>query len=97
VAKLPAIRSRIGSFLAKGREQDRIGARAFLHLGGLCEPEPAKRSWLRHGGRPATVLVLVWKWKKADAKQQLQGFYARAHFLCARQSSRMNLRAGVGW
>ena len=30
-----------------GKANDRIGARAFLHLGGLCEPEPAKRNWLR--------------------------------------------------
>jgi len=63
------------SRLAKGRDTSltrvkerregdiRIGARAFLHLGGLCEPEPAKRSWLfprKARKRPTTVSVLVW-------------------------------------
>jgi len=56
---------RLPGWRKDGESDIRIGARAFLHLGGLCEPEPAKRSWLfPHNARKrlATVSVLVWKW-----------------------------------
>ena len=49
------------SFLAKGRDKSHRRPRV-LHLGGLCGPESAKRSWLysqNAGKRPATVPVLV--------------------------------------
>ncbi len=53
---------------------DRIGARAFLHLGGLCGPELAKRSRLspdtKENARPPSWFSSEIG-TKADAKQSV--------------------------
>lgn len=60
----------------------RIGARAFLHLGELCGPETAIRSWLcgrefsEADDRPPSRFSSEIG-TKADAKQQIEGFCVR--------------------
>lgn len=66
---------RIGSLLAEGRGKSHRCSRV-LHLGGLCEPEPAKRSGPfqgTQGKRPATVPALVWKWNEGRREAATTG------------------------
>jgi len=79
---------------------NRIGARAFLHLGGLCEPEPAKRSWLfpfKSGKTTGHRLGSRLEVERRQTRSSNLGFRACVHRQGAHQGmkSRECLRAAV--